>query len=215
MPSLSRALADFIEAADFPCVGAKAALARRQLTVVEAGDMRDDATDQAILRAVYHFIARYRAEPRLFSSFAVAFEGPADLSEMEFETVMWQRLEALHRVDALCYDWSPEVSRNPESPRFGFSLGSLALFVVGLHPRAGRSARRFSRPALVFNPHLQFQTLRAGGRYDQIRDAIRKRDRALDGFPNPMLAEHGTTSEAPQYSGRIVGPDWRCPFRPV
>jgi FPC/CPF motif-containing protein YcgG len=169
---------------------------------------------QAILRALYHFIARYRVETPLFSSFAVAFEGPTELNEGQFERAMWRRLGALHRHDALCYDWSPEVSRDPASLHFGFSLGGLAFFVVGLHPHASRTARRFSHPVIIFNPHEQFEILRAEGRYQRLKETIVKRDSALDGFPNPMLAEHGTKSEAPQYSGRLVGPDWRCPFRP-
>lgn len=213
-PTLADELADFIRDEAFPCVGAKSALARDQITVVEAGDLHNDSTDQAILRALYHFIARYRAEPSMFSSFAVAFDGPADMDEEQFERALWRRLAALQRVDALCYDWSPEVSRDPVSPRFGFSLGGLAFFIVGLHRSASRTARRFAHPTIIFNPHEQFEILRVEGRYQGLKDAIRKRDSALDGFPNPMLAEHGTKSEAPQYSGRLVGPDWRCPFRP-
>ncbi len=213
--SLAQRLATFIEAEDFPCVGAKSAVARGQLTVVEAGDLRDPAADQAILRALYHFIARYQADPAMFSSFAVAFEGPVTLNEEEFEEALWRRLAALQRTDALCYDWSPEVSRNPSSPRFGFSLGGMAFFIVGLNPAASRTARRFPHPVIVFNAHEQFETLRAEGRYHRIRDTIIRRDAALDGVANPMLAEHGKASEAPQYSGRLVGPDWRCPFRPA
>ena len=191
-PSLAQHLADFITAQEFPCVGARSALARGRLTVVEAGDLRGDAADQAILRTLYHFIARYRADRRLFSSFAAAFERPLALDEEAFEQAMWRRLAALQRIDALCYDWSPEVSRDPESPRFGFSLGGLAFFIVGLHPRASRTARRFSSPCIVFNPHEQFEILRAQGRYERIKEAIVQRDSALDGFPNPMLAVDGT-----------------------
>jgi len=213
-PTLAGKLADFIRDEAFPCVGAKSALARDQITVIEAGDIRDGSTDQAILRALYHFVACYRADPALFNSFAVAFEGPTDLDEEQFERALWHRLAALQRVDALCYDWSPEVSRDPASPRFGFSLGGLAFFIVGLHPSASRTARRFGHPAIIFNPHEQFEMLRADGRYQRLKETIVTRDGALDGFPNPMLAEHGTKSEAPQYSGRLVGPEWRCPFRP-
>ena len=38
------------------------------------------------------------------------------------------------------------------------------------------------------------------------------RDEAIAGSRNPMLARHGEASEARQYSGRAVDPDWRCPF---
>jgi FPC/CPF motif-containing protein YcgG len=45
--------------------------------------------------------------------------------------------------------------------------------------------------------------------------ATRKRDIALQGSLNPNLADFGTAPETRQYSGRPVGPDWRCPFHPV
>src|SRR5690606_4758135 len=102
----------------------------------------------------------------------------------------------------------PRVSHSPDDPHFSLSFGGEAFFVVGLHPAASRPARRFERPALVFNLHDQFEQLRAAGRYDQLRSAIIERDIALAGEPNPMLARHGTISEARQYSGRAVPGDW-------
>jgi uncharacterized protein len=45
-----------------------------------------------------------------------------------------------------------------------------------------------------------------------MRAAILARDEALAGSINPMLARHGETSEAAQYSGRNVGAEWRPPF---
>jgi hypothetical protein len=35
---------------------------------------------------------------------------------------------------------------------------------------------------------------------------------ALAGSINPMLARHGSVSEARQYSGRLVDEDWRPPY---
>jgi FPC/CPF motif-containing protein YcgG len=63
----------------------------------------------------------------------------------------------------------------------------------------------------VFNDHFQFERLRANQQFDRIRDAIRERDESLHGSVNPMMADHGSHSEARQYSGRSVGTDWRCP----
>ena len=69
---------------------------------------------------------------------------------------------------------------------------------------------------LVFNLHDQFEQLREQGRYERMRAKIIERDVALAGSPNPMLARHGTISEARQYSGRdIAEPGWICPFKPV
>ena len=65
---------------------------------------------------------------------------------------------------------------------------------------------------MVFNLHDQFETLRAEGRYDSLRQSILERDRQLAGSINPMLARHGETSEARQYSGRRIDEGWVCPF---
>ena len=65
---------------------------------------------------------------------------------------------------------------------------------------------------MVFNLHDQFEVLRAQQRYEKLRASIVARDVAVAGSPNPMLARHGEISEARQYSGRMVGPEWKCPF---
>jgi FPC/CPF motif-containing protein YcgG len=165
-----------------------------------------------------HDIARewadaYSREPGLFRSLAFVFEGPCDLSEEAFEGLLWERLQSMSAKD----EWrgiNPDkrVSDNPNDPHFSLSFGGQAFFVVGLHPNASRPARRFHRPAMVLNLHDQFEELRRAGRYDGLREAILQRDLQLAGSINPMLSRHGETSEARQYSGRVVPPDWKCPF---
>ena len=75
-----------------------------------------------------------------------------------------------------------------------------------------RFARRFAWPTLLFNAHSQFDWLREEGGYVRVQEAIRRRERDLQGTLNPNLAEFGTSSEARQYSGRRAEPEWRCPF---
>ncbi|MGL4175530.1 MAG: YqcI/YcgG family protein, partial [Dermatophilaceae bacterium] len=84
-----------------------------------------------------------------------------------------------------------------------------------LHPNASRVARRAPLPTLVFNLHEQFERLRADGRFPRMRDAIRRRDKDLQGSLNPMVTDHGQASEARQYSGRAVPSDWSPPFAPA
>ena len=159
------------------------------------------------------FAADYRAEPGLFRSFAVVFDGPDALDEPAFEVALWQRLQSLSDKDVWRgQSYDARVSADPDDPHFSLSFGGEAFFVVGLHPAASRPARRFERPTLVFNLHDQFETLRADGRYETMREAIMVRDEAIAGSRNPMLARHGEMSEARQYSGRAVDPQWRCPF---
>lgn len=210
--SLCEEFRDFIRRTNFPCVGAKSALSRDQLALVTAADIRCAEDDRKILDTIHRFLRDHEAEPKIFTSFAVLFRGPCDLDEAAFETHLWARLSALHWLDAETFTWSDEVSADPDAPNFGFSLGGHAFFVVGLHPGSSRTARRLPHPAIVFNLHEQFQDLRARGQYGRIKETIIDRDVKLDGMPNPMIAEHGTVSEARQYSGRAVDDDWRCPF---
>ncbi len=205
----------FIRDAAFPCVGAKSALSKGQMRVLVARDITSAWDDMRIYPALMAFAARYRRRPDLFQSFAVIFEGPGDLDEAGFERHLWDRVQSLADKDAwLGHPWDGRVAQEPDSPHFSLSFAGEAFFVVGLHPHASRPARRFSSPALVFNLHAQFEQLRAAGRYEKLRSSIRQRDEALAGSVNPMLARHGEASEARQYSGRVVGEEWRCPFRP-
>ena len=203
----------FIRSAAFPCVGAKSALSKGQLTVMVARDLRSAWDDLPIHSELHAFAQRYKADPRLFQSFAVLFTGPGDLCEGEFEAHMWRRIQSLTDKDV----WrgaepDPRVETTPDSPHFSLSFGGEAFFAVGLHPNASRDARRFETPAIVFNLHDQFERLRADGLYEKLRDAILARDAALQGNINPMLARHGEGSEARQYSGRAVDEAWRCPM---
>jgi FPC/CPF motif-containing protein YcgG len=47
-----------------------------------------------------------------------------------------------------------------------------------------------------------------------MKRVIRRQELALQGSINPMLAEFGELPESRQYSGRVVGQDWHCPFSP-
>lgn len=206
-------LASFISARDFPCVGAKSALANGQLQIFPARDLTSAWDDLALHRALLDWARDYRENPAGLRSLVAIFDGPLDLDEEAFETALWDRLQSLADKDG----WKglpldQRVSADPDNPKFSLSFGAEAFFVVGLHPASSRPARRFERPALVFNLHDQFERLRAEGRYERMRERILERDIELAGDINPMLARHGESSEAAQYSGRLVGADWTCPF---
>ena len=210
---LETLMEEWVGHADFPCVGAKAALARGTLDVLACSRIDSAWDDLRIHDGLIRFAESYARDPGLFRSFAVVFEGPDDLTEETFERALWRRIQSLSDKDVWrgqSYDGS--VSPDPDNPHFSLSFGGQAFFVVGLHPRASRPARRFQRPAMVFNLHDQFEQLRAQGKYEGMREKIMVRDEALAGSRNPMLARHGDSSEARQYSGRAVGSDWACPF---
>ena len=212
MTDISKSFQQFIQNAEFPCVGAKSALARDALSVLPVGKIDSATDDVEIHRALRDFSDKLDHQSPIVRSFVVIFDGPDGLDEEAFEKALWNRLQCLHNLDVVSgQSWNEAVDPDPQSPHFSLSIGE-PFFVIGLHPNASRPARRFEKPALVFNSHLQFEKLRADGRFDKMKEIIRKRDEALAGSINPMLNDHGEASEARQYSGRAVDPEWKCPF---
>jgi len=213
MTDISKSFQQFIQSAEFPCVGAKSALARDALSVLPVGKIDSAKDDVEIHRALRDFSDKLDHQSPIVRSFVVIFDGPDGLDEEAFEKALWNRLQCLHNLDVVSgQPWNEDVDHDPQSPHFSLSVGGEPFFVIGLHPNASRPARRFEKPALVFNSHMQFEKLRADGRFDKMKEIIRKRDAALAGSINPMLNDHGEASEARQYSGRAVGSEWKCPF---
>lgn len=211
--TLAASLLDHIDQRDFPCVGAKSAMASGNLQIETAWKLTSGWNDIAIHECLLEWSKCYATNPSGLRSLAVVFAGPLDLDEEEFEEAMWDRLQSLAAKDGWREQpYSENVSSDPSDPHFSLSFGKQAYFVIGLHPNASRTARRSPCPTLVFNLHDQFERLRAEERYERMREAILQRDAKLDGSINPMLARHGEQSEARQYSGRLVEPHWECPF---
>ena len=211
---LEASLRTHVSAGDFPCIGAKSALAKGTLSIEPAWSLVSAWDDVRIHQRLMEWSRNYARDPEGLRSFAVVFSEPGRLTEDEFEKAMWERLQSLADKDGwLGHPYDERVSSDPGDPHFSLSFGKQAYFVVGMHPHASRPARRTPYPTLVFNLHDQFEQLRAANRYERMRERILARDEELAGSINPMLARHGDNSEARQYSGRQVGDDWECPFK--
>lgn len=195
---------------EYPCLGARSVFNRDRVTVVVLERLATEASTRTLLRALTDF-GRETDRAAGFASLVAVFRAAEISDESEFETLLWRQLELLYEADSK--PWDPRVSDDPENPHFAFSVGGTAFFVVGLHPQASRIARRTPLPTLVFNLHEQFEELRASDRFERMRDTIRRRDAELQGSLNPMVADHGRSSEARQYSGRSVPEGWEAPAR--
>ena len=202
---------DFILSRQYPCLGAKSALHNNAYHLAHYETLGTSASAHRIGADLLTFINDQGTMAGHFATFVATFAHPVTLSEEAFETLLWQQLTALHAIDR--HPWALSASRNPNDSDFGFSFGGKAFFIVGLHARSSRLARRFEYPTLVFNLHHQFEQLRATNKFKKMQQVIRARDHAWQGSNNAMLADFGTASEARQYSGRAVPADWQCPFR--
>ncbi len=201
-----------LEDASFPCVAGKAAVAKGQLQTLVVGHIACPKDDKAILDFIYRFVDEYRNSDKMFHSVAVIFAQPDVYTEEMYGRFFWSRLQAISDLDAQKYEYDHRVDADPESEHFSFSLKEEAFFVIGLHPAASRPARRFKYPAIVFNPHAQFEQLREAGQYEKMQNIIRKKDTELAGSINPMLTNFGEKSEVYQYTGQKLDNSWKCPL---
>ena len=206
------AFRQFVLRPEFPCLGAKAAVNARTYDVRSYGELGSPEATSVLATDLSHFARTLCRANTEYATFAAIFAGPESTNETEFEDLLWRQLRALHEHDAARCDWDPAVSSDPRDPHFSFSFGGQALYVIGMHAQSSREARRFPCPTLVFNPHVQFERLRADGKWRRMQEAIRERDRDLQGTVNPMLSDFGEQSEARQYSGRAVEENWSAPF---
>jgi uncharacterized protein len=219
-PEMKEAFRNFVLDPEFPCLGAKAAFNSEAQTIRvfdELGGEEATAELASSLRDFTALVGRDAVEPDPdatsdYATFVAIFERPRETSELEFERLLWKQLRLLHASDPGRPNWAHNVSPDPADPHFSFSFGGLALYVIGMHANSSRAARRFPWPAMVFNPHEQFERLRADGKWKRIQETIRHRDLHLQGSINPMLSDFGERSEARQYSGRAVEEKWRAPF---
>lgn len=203
------AFRQFVLDADFPCLGAKAAFNSNAETVRVFGELASAESTECLAASLSEFVQN----PPEYATFVAIFESPHETTEMEFERLIWQQLRQLHAEDAHRADWASDVSSDPADPHFSFSFGGHALYVIGMHENSSRVARRFPWPAMIFNPHEQFERLRSDGKWKHMQETIRQRDMQLQGSVNPMLSDFGEHSEARQYSGRVVEENWRAPFQ--
>lgn len=208
------AIEEMVAHPEFPCLGARSVFRRDAATLVVLDDLADTKPGGS-LDTLGASLARYADEVDAegdLVSFVACFRGPVPDEERDFEALLWGALQHLHDHDDA--PWAAEVAADPDNPHFAFSVAGTAFFVVGLHPNASRVARRAPLPTLVFNLHAQFERMRDDGRYQRMRDTIRRRDTDLQGYLNPMVSDHGEASEARQYAGRAVPADWTPPFDP-
>lgn len=203
---------ELVKRSDFSCVGAKAALNDEKYGFAVYDELAGNEATAGVCRDLCQFVQSEMIRSSEYSTFVAVFQSPVGLTEKEFEDRLWRQLRRLHSADTKHFDWDTGVSHRPADPHFSFSFAGQAFYIVGMHPNSSRWARRFPWPALVFNPHEQFERLRIDGKWKRMQRTIRAREVALQGSTNPMLSDFGEQSEARQYSGRIVADNWTAPF---
>lgn len=194
-------LQKFIQDKSFPCVMAKALL-KKGFLCLHKEQKADAETAKNVLERFHQFVDAYRSKPDRLSSFILTFDDARYESFENFEKDFWSFLNLLSSLDKQLFPHDPRVSADPKDSKYGYSIKSEAFFILLLHPKSPRFARRFFKPSIVFNPHQQFENLRKEGLFSRVRNIIRSKDKILQGTINPMLKDFGERSEIFQYTGK-------------
>ncbi|WP_299392104.1 guanitoxin biosynthesis heme-dependent pre-guanitoxin N-hydroxylase GntA [uncultured Gelidibacter sp.] len=208
--NIERAYKNFIIKDKHPCIMANAVFKLDNYHIKIYDDMTSDAVVDPMLENIEHYLKHYDFDSNEFESLLFCFKENEFDTELEFEKALWNLLQKL--LDNDDSEWDAEVSDYVNSPNFSFSLKGKAFYIVGMHLKSSRLARRAPYCTVVMNLHWQFEKLREMGTYQTVKKRIRRRDIKLQGSINPVLRDFGSETEAKQYSGRAVGDAWKCPF---
>lgn len=143
----------------FSCIGATSVFKQNNYSFGMYRDMGTKETTLALAHNLFTFVKEQDAMNSNFTAFIAAFENPIPLDELHFEELVWTQLQMLHDEDSKYHSWDTDFSSNVNNHRFSYSFGERSFFIVGMHPRSSRIARRFSYPLLVFNAARQFDHL--------------------------------------------------------
>ena len=204
----------FILQKNYPCVAAIQSVVRNEYVIGTYGQFGSGTYWHRLRTDLLNFIELQRSTQSRYMSFWAVFTAPIHTldNELGFENKLWRELSMLSSEEERAVDWGDINSSDPSDPSFCFSLNGVKLFVVGLHPESSRFARRFSRPAMVFNAFPQFEVFEEEGTYPAMVKIIRQNELKFQGSINPMVLAHGDAWESIQYSGRENPESWKCPF---
>jgi len=202
----------FILRKNYPCVAAIQSVVRHDYVIGTYGQFGTDTHWHRLRTDLLNFLELQRSTQSRYMSFWAVFATQTPDNELDFENKLWRELSFLSSEEERAVDWGNINSSDTNDPSFCFSLNGVKLFVVGLHPESSRFARRFSRPAMVFNAFSQFEVFEEEGTYAAMVKIIRQNDLKFQGSINPMVLAHGDAWESIQYSGRENPESWKCPF---
>jgi FPC/CPF motif-containing protein YcgG len=190
----------------FPCLGGASAVRRGDYDFASFSALGDRGEAQSSAERLIDFLSSRPADHHPVTVFAAVFAGSAPSDDAEFETLLFTHLRRMQEHDPVRGRSDPSTPQENQDP--GWIFAGRHLFVVGMHARSHRRARRFELPMLVFNALSHVQPLREAGQFERMSSTIRMRDERLQGSPNPAL----DLPRPAQFSGRMNATTWVCPI---
>lgn len=214
--SLDRAMVDLL--LPFPCTFGVDAYRRNALRFVFVDDACGAAGLTKLATSLSAYLAISHTLGKVTSLLAFLDTSSWCTTMVDHERQFWRILQHLHDVDT--HPWPGEYPQDPDSPRWEFCYGGVAMFVVCATPaHQGRRSRQAHCMLMTFQPRFVFDGLEHGtAAGDAARRIIRRRLAAYDDVPvYPHLAGYGQpgTREWRQYFITDSNEDVlrRCPLR--
>jgi uncharacterized protein len=153
------AFREFVQQPEFSCLGAKTALHDDALKVASYRELASAESTAELSHDLSQFANSQLIREKPFANFVAIFQAPLEIDEIEFEHLLWQQLQRLHRIDDKPCD--ARARPIPADPEFSFSFAGRAFYVIGRHARSSRRAHQFPWPTLLFSSREQFDRLQA------------------------------------------------------
>ena len=186
----------------FACVAGQTAVRAESYILAAYPSMTDPQVAEGLCHDLMEFTREYgipdkeKGPKGQFRSFVATFEGPMPTSQMQAAEYLYTLLKNIHSVDKKYFPWAKGISADLESTDFGFSIGEAGYFIPSFHPFTSSEVRRSDMLFVVFNAHAMFDTLRKQGKFDKLKQIIRRRQAHV----HPYLGDHGTVNEWVQYA---------------
>jgi uncharacterized protein len=194
-------LRDMVGEKGFPCPFGKSIVDDEKYEATEYGSLRCPVSPGRVCDDLYKAAINLdtgtigKDDLRSF----VAFFSDKFSDELEASKAFHKFLYGMHLYDkSKGHSWSKDVSSDPRSKNFSFSIGGKSYFVPFFHPR-GIGPREAARPMILFNRHDLFESLREKGVYTKARDCIRGKIANRHGFVPELLSDFGEGLEFPSY----------------
>ena len=204
----NRYFREMVSHSDFPCLGAKAVLAKGDYAMGAYSDMTSTAVAEGVCHDLLKFREMFSDDDGMFS-FVAAFEWPELNEELKGASAYFTLLRNMRTADsANGFSWDPKVSRDVDDPHFAFSVAGHGYFVPLFYPAAYFPARRSDVSFVVFNAHDVFAGLRSRGLFAAFRDKIRQRQARIGIEVDPRLGDFGAVNQFDQHV--LADPEKEC-----
>jgi uncharacterized protein len=174
-------------------------------------DSMDRCNIEEVCYVLCKFYMEYLAgEPGNELTFFLMFSELKNWKRKKFRREFWILLKKIAKMQAEYFGYAEGYSPVLNDSNFSFSFAGVSTFIAAFFNDSPRVSRRFGYTTLVFNIREQFNKLKAEGKFEAFKSAVKKREEKVQNNFNTNLSDFGSESEWRQYDS--IDTQSACPF---